>query len=42
MEHWSLVDILIISQVIEHLTVAIKTWPQVKNKKTEVKISQPV
>jgi hypothetical protein len=44
-EHWSLVDILIISQIVEHLTVAGKKHgPQVRvtKKKAEIKKIQPV
>jgi hypothetical protein len=37
MEHFSLVDILVISQIIERLTVAIKNMAPSKHKKTELK-----
>jgi hypothetical protein len=37
MSSFSLVDILIISQIIEHLTVAIKNMAPSKKKKTVLK-----
>jgi hypothetical protein len=37
MNNLSLVDILIISQIIEHLTVAIKNMARSKKKKTVLK-----